>query len=69
MIIFKKGGIIMAYSLVSGIMSLIIGIVMIVGGASGQLVLRGTNRSDLLMILGVIVIAYGAYVTYKSRQS
>ena len=59
----------MAYSLVSGIMSLIIGIVMIVGGASGQLVLRGTNRSDLLMILGVIVIAYGAYVTYKSRQS
>ena len=59
----------MAYSLVSGIISLIIGIVMIVGGASGQLVLRGTNRSDLLMILGVIVIAYGAYVTYKSRQS
>ena len=69
MIIFKKGGIIMAYSLVSGIISLIISIVMIVGGASGQLVLRGTNRSDLLMILGVIVIAYGAYVTYKSRQS
>ena len=59
----------MAYSLVSGIISLIIGIVMIVGGASGQLVLRGTNRSDLLMILGVIVIAYGAYVTYKSIQS
>lgn len=58
----------MAYSTTSGIISLIIGIIMVAGGASGQLVLRGTNRSDLLMLLGIVVIAYGAFVTYKSRQ-
>lgn len=58
----------MAYSTTSGVISLIIGFVMVAGGASGQLVLRGTNRSDLLMLLGIVVLAYGAYVTYKSRQ-
>lgn len=56
-------------SKISGIISIIIGLVMIVGGGTGNLVLRGTNRSDLLMILGFIVIAYGAYVTYKSQQA
>lgn len=54
-------------SKISGIISIIIGLVMIVGGGTGNLVLRGTNRSDLLMILGFIVIAYGAYVTYKGQ--
>lgn len=53
----------------SGIWALILGIIMIVGGASGQLVLRGTNRSDLLMGLGVLVLIYGIYALYKATRS
>jgi hypothetical protein len=55
-------------SKISGIISVIIGLIMVIGGGTGNLVLRGTNRSDLLMILGIIVIAYGAYVTYKATK-
>ena len=52
----------------SSIYAFIIGTIMIIGGASGNLVLRGTNRSDLLMLLGIVVIAFGIYNAYKSKN-
>ena len=54
--------------LTSSIYAFIIGTIMIIGGASGNLVLRGTNRSDLLMLLGIVVIAFGIYNAYKSKN-
>ena len=55
-------------NITSSIYSFIIGTIMIIGGASGNLVLRGTNRSDLLIIVGIVVIAFGIYNFYKSRN-
>ncbi len=40
---------------------IIIGIVMIVGGASGKLALRGTNSSGALVVVGVLLLGYGIY--------
>lgn len=42
-----------------GIVSIIIGIGMIVGGLSGGLVLRGTNSSGGLAVVGGIVMVIG----------
>ena len=55
-------------NITSSIYAFIIGTIMIIGGASGNLVLRGTNRSDLLMLLGIVVIAFGIYNAYKSKN-
>ena len=41
--------------------SLIMGILMVVGGASGKLVLIGTNSSTALTIVGVIIAAFGLF--------
>jgi hypothetical protein len=41
--------------------NIIIGIVFIVGGLSGKLVLRGTNSSMALVVVGFILVAVGIY--------
>jgi hypothetical protein len=46
--------------------NIIIGIFMIVGGASGKLVLVGTHSSAALMVLGVGLVIWG--VVSKLRQ-
>jgi hypothetical protein len=40
---------------------IIIGIVMIVGGATGKLVLIGTNSSAALVVLGVVMVVWGVF--------
>ncbi len=47
---------------------IIIGLVMVVGGLSGQLTLRGTNSSAALVVLGVILIGWGILRLTMSRK-
>ncbi len=44
-----------------GIGNILVGFVFIVGGLSGKLVLRGTNSSELLVLLGVGLLMWGFY--------
>jgi uncharacterized membrane protein YfcA len=49
--------------------SLIFGIIMIIGGASGKLVLIGTNSSTALVVVGVVVTAIGVFQMMSSKKS
>jgi hypothetical protein len=48
-----------------GIVSIIIGLVFIVGGLTGQLALRGTESGPLLALVGVGLIGLGIYRIVK----
>lgn len=48
--------------------SIIIGIVMLIGGLSGQLVLRGTNSSVALVVVSIIVIIRGIYQMSQNKK-
>jgi hypothetical protein len=48
-----------------GILSIIIGLVFIVGGLSGKLALRGTESGPLLALVGVGLIGLGIYRIVK----
>lgn len=50
-----------------GIFSIVIGVVMIIGGMSGQLVLRGTDSGGGLAILGFVVIGVGIFRIVKAQ--
>jgi len=45
--------------------SLIFGILFIIGGLSGELVLRGTNSSLALTGVGVVLLILGIYRGFK----
>jgi uncharacterized membrane protein (UPF0136 family) len=47
--------------------SIIIGLVFIVGGLSGQLALIGTNSGVALAVVGVLLIGRGVYRIRKQR--
>jgi hypothetical protein len=49
-----------------GIGNILIGAVMVIGGASGSLVLKGTNSSGALAVFGVVLIIVGV-VRMSSR--
>lgn len=51
-----------------GIISIIIGGVMVVGGLSGGLVLRGTSSSGGLAVVGFIVIGLGVFRIIKANN-
>ncbi len=51
------------------IINLIISIGLIIGGLSGQLVLRGTNSSGLLIAVGVLYLIYDIYLIAKYKKS
>ncbi len=51
-----------------GAIRLILGGVMIVGGATGQLTFRGTNSTGPLIGLGVLLCALGVWNIVGSRQ-
>jgi len=46
-----------------------IGIVMIIGGLSGNLVLIGTNSGGALAVFGAVLIAWGVFNLVKARQA
>jgi hypothetical protein len=49
-----------------GIISIVIGAVLVIGGLSGKLVLRGTESGIGLAILGGVVILIGVWRLAKS---
>jgi len=48
--------------------SIIIGIVMIIGGLSGKLVLIGTNSGVALAVLGVVLVIWGIVKIVRQKQ-
>ena len=51
-----------------GVISIIIGIIFIIGGLTGKLALIGTNSGTALAVVGAILIAIGAYRMAISRR-
>ena len=51
-----------------GIVNLIIGGVMIVGGLSGNLVLKGTNSGEALAVFGGIICLFGLFRIFRGSQ-
>lgn len=51
-----------------GIINIVIGLVFVVGGLSGQLALRGTGSGGAIAVVGVLLIGLGAYRMIKSRE-
>lgn len=49
--------------------NIIIGLVMIIGGATGKLALRGTSSSGALVALGVGLLAWGVFQLARNRNS
>ncbi len=47
--------------------SLIIGVIFIVGGLSGQLALVGTNSGTALAVVGALLVGRGIYRIRKQR--
>ena len=52
-----------------GILSIIIGGVMVAGGLSGQLVLRGTGSGGGLAAVGALVIGIGVYRIVRAKNA
>ncbi len=50
-----------------GVLNIIIGIVFIVGGLSGQLVLIGTNNGPALAGVGALLVGLGIFRIVKAR--
>jgi hypothetical protein len=50
-----------------GIVSIVIGLVLIVGGLSGRLVLIGTHSGPALALVGLAVAGIGVVRVIKSR--
>lgn len=49
--------------------NIIIGLVMIIGGATGKLALRGTNSSGALVAIGVALLGWGIFQLARNRNS
>jgi uncharacterized membrane protein YfcA len=51
------------------IIQLLISIGLIIGGLSGEFVLRGTNSSTLLVVFGVIWLIYDIYAIATHKKA
>lgn len=51
------------------ILGLIVSIIMVIGGLSGRLVLRGTNSSGTLVIVGILYLIYDIYLIVKYKRN
>jgi len=51
--------------MVRGVINVIIGGAMIIGGLSGNLVLKGTQSGADLAVLGVVICLYGLYRCFQ----
>jgi len=50
-----------------GILTIIVGILFIIGGLSGEIVLIGTNSGVALAVVGVILVLYGLFRAFSRR--
>ena len=53
--------------MVRAAINIVIGLVMIIGGLSGNLALRGTGSGELLAGLGAAILLWGGYLLVKAR--
>jgi len=49
--------------------NIIIGLVMIIGGATGKLALRGTSSSGALVAIGVGLLGWGIFQMVRGRNN
>jgi len=49
--------------------NIIIGLVMIIGGATGKLALRGTGSSGALVAIGIALLAWGIFKLARSKNA
>ena len=49
--------------------NIVIGIVFIIGGLSGNLALRGTQSGEALAVLGGVLVIWGGVQLFRRRQS
>lgn len=49
--------------------SIIIGIIMIIGGLSGKLVFIGTNSGGLLAVFGAVLVVWGVIKMVRQSRS
>ncbi|MBQ9545907.1 MAG: hypothetical protein IJU90_01280 [Bacteroidales bacterium] len=54
--------------MISRIIGIIISIVLIIAGLSGSFVLKGTNSSIALVVVGAIWLAYDLFMLKKDRE-
>jgi len=52
-----------------GIFNIIVGLIMVGAGLSGQFSLLGTKSPTLLVAVGALVTAFGIYRTIRSRKT
>ena len=50
-----------------GILTIIVGVVFIIGGLSGELALIGTNSGIALAVVGAILVVYGLFRAFSRR--
>jgi len=48
--------------------NIVIGLIMLVGGLSGQLSLIGTNSPGALAVVGGVLIAWGVYQVSRAKK-
>ena len=53
----------------AGVFSIVLGLIMIVGGLTGKLVFIGTNSGMLLALFGVFVLGRGIWRVKQQRGS
>ncbi len=55
--------------MIRGIVFLLIGAVLIVGGLSGRIVMRGTQSGGAMAMLGAVAVLFGVYRLVLARRS
>jgi hypothetical protein len=55
--------------MIRGIVFLLIGAVLIVGGLSGRIVMRGTTSGGAIAMLGAVVALFGVYRLLLARKA
>ena len=48
--------------------NIIIGVLFLIGGLSGQMALRGTGSSGALAVIGGLMIAWGVFKTFFASK-
>ncbi len=48
--------------------NIVVGLLFIVGGASGKIALRGTNSSAALVVVGLVLIGFGIFRVFANAH-
>lgn len=54
--------------MISRIIGIIISIALIIGGLSGEFVLKGTNSSTALVVAGLVFLAYEVFRLFLDKK-